>query len=345
MTPKKYIVPVFVPHLGCPNDCVFCNQRRISGHTAPATADTVKEEIEKALRYIPEGADTELAFYGGSFTAIDEEQQIALLSAAAPYISDNKIKSIRLSTRPDCIDSRTVERLLLYNVKTVELGVQSMCDDVLEASNRGHTALDAKKASKLIKEAGLELILQMMTGLPGDTREKSLHTAKKLADMGPDGVRIYPTVIIKDTRLYDMWRDGSYAEHTVDEAADLCCDILEIFEKADIPVIRLGLNPTDELSGSAAVGGAYHPAFGQIVYGRRYLKRAAELIKETYPDGDVPDELSFIVPRGDISTFVGQKRCNIKALCEMFGIKEIKVSESDEKCPVSGGLALKNNLI
>ncbi len=343
MRPRRHIIPVFVPHLGCPNDCVFCNQRRISGHMSPATADTVGAEIENALEHIPMGAETELAFYGGSFTAIEESEQTALLAAAQPYILDKRINSIRLSTRPDCVDAGTVERLLQYNVKTVELGVQSMCDDVLEASGRGHTAEDAVRAAGIVKDAGLELILQMMTGLPGDTPEKSVYTARRIAELRPGGVRIYPTVIIRDTRLYDMWKAGQYREHTVEEAAELCCRLLEIFEDAGIPVIRLGLNPTEELTESSAAGGAYHPAFGQIVAGKRYLKAAEALIEELRAEGPLPEELEFVVPKGETSAFIGQRRRNITELNGKYGPVRITVSETAGK---SGGrltLSLKRD--
>lgn len=328
MTPKRRIIPVFVPHLGCPNDCVFCNQKRISGEQRPMTALLAKTEIEKALENIPAGADTQVAFYGGSFTAIDEALQRELLGAAQEFKNQNKISSIRLSTRPDCIDGEIVERLLLYGVKTVELGIQSLDDEVLLKSGRGHTAEDAGKAVKLLKEAGFEVICQMMTGLPGDTKEKSIKTADKIAAMKPDGVRIYPTVIIRDTALFDMWQSGFYSEHTVEEAAEWCCDILDIFERENVPVIRVGLNPTDDLSNASAVGGAYHPAFGQIVENKRYLKKAVNLIEEKYGK-NVPEKLTFAVGNGQISTMVGQRKANVIWLKEHYGIKEIKVTEKD----------------
>lgn len=343
MRPKNYIIPIFVPHLGCPNDCVFCNQRRISGQVEPATARSVKAEIESALDKIQPYAKVQLAFYGGSFTAIEPSYQLSLLEAAAPYIKEGKIDSIRLSTRPDCIDSETVERLLPYKVDTIELGVQSMCDDVLDLSGRGHSACDAEKASEVIKSYGINLILQMMTGLPGDTKEKSVYTARKLASLKPQGVRVYPTVIIKDTRLYDMWVQGKYREHTVADAVDVCSEILPIFEDAGIQVIRLGLNPTDELSGGSAVAGAYHPALGQLVHSRIYLKRAEEMLIGSF-GRKAPPKVEFTVSKGNVSTFIGQKRCNIVRLKDEFGIEEIKVSETDKKVDKQWFLELKNDI-
>ena len=263
MIARRNIIPVFVPHLGCPNNCVFCNQHRISGESSPATAETVKKTLMEGILKIPENSNIELAFYGGSFTAIPVEEQNELLDAALPFLHDGSIKSLRLSTRPDAIDDETLERLITYGVKTIELGAQSMCDEVLQLSGRGHTTLQTEASARLIKAHGLMLILQMMTGLPGDTKERTIETAKKIIALEPDGVRIYPTVIVEDTPLCDMWSAGTYKEHTVEEAVDWCAAILPMFEEAGIPVIRLGLNPSEELSGGAARGGAYHPAFGE----------------------------------------------------------------------------------
>lgn len=327
MIPKKRIIPVFVPHLGCPNDCVFCNQRRISGKTSPATAENVRSAIEYARDNILNGEKGELAFYGGSFTAIPASEQEELLGAAFPFYEAGVIDSIRLSTRPDCINEEVLERLRRYKVRTVELGVQSMCEPVLRAANRGHSARDAEAAAKMVKDAGFSLILQMMTGLPEDTPERSMYTARKIAKLAPDGVRIYPTVIIKDTRLFDMWKRGEYKEHTVEDAVKLCAGLMDIFDESGIPVIRLGLNPTEELSGGAAAGGAYHPAFGELVYGERYYNRERELLRDYVGYKKVV----LGVARGQISPAVGQKRRNIIRLCEEFSIKKIKITETDLK--------------
>lgn len=327
MTPKRSIIPIFVPHLGCPHMCVFCNQRRISGETEPATADEVRKIIDEALKKLPEKYEKSVAFYGGSFTAIPVEEQESLLGAAAPYLESGKIASLRLSTRPDCIDGDTLLRLHRYGVKTVELGVQSMCEDVLLASNRGHTAEDARHASKLIKAAGFELILQQMTGLPCDTPEKSVYTAEEFIKLRPDGVRVYPTVIIKDTELYDLWRAGAYKEHTVEEAAELCATLLDMYEDAGIPVIRLGLNPTDDLSGGDAVGGAYHPALRELCEGKRFLRKELALVSES----DEGKLVTFCVPKGQISQAVGQKRCNKEYIVKRFNLRDVKFVEGDIK--------------
>ncbi len=325
MTPKRHIVPVFVPHLGCPNDCVFCNQRRISGQKEPQTPENVKNIIETALLKIPENAPCELAFYGGSFTAIPEEEQISLLSVVKPYIDTGRIGEIRVSTRPDCINEAVIERLIKFGVKTVELGVQSLDEAVLKASERGHTAEDAENAVKLLRTFGFNIILQMMTGLPASTAEKDIYTAEKIIALQPDGVRIYPTVIVHDTPLYDMWREGEYREHTVKEAVELCAKLTELFDAAGIPVIRLGLNPTEELSGGGAAGGAYHPAFGELVKSASYLKRAVKILEKA----EAGENIVISVAPGQVSLMTGQKRCNIDALKKRFGFRNVKIIEDN----------------
>ena len=332
MRPKRYIIPVFVPHLGCPNDCVFCNQKRISGACQPATAETVKLAVERAREYMPKDAPGEIAFYGGSFTAIPVEQQLELLSAAGEFLRENPENSLRLSTRPDCIEDTVLERLWKCGVKTIELGSQSMDDEVLRLSGRGHTSEDTVKAAGLVKKWGFGLILQMMTGLPGDTYEKCLETGRKIAELEPNGVRIYPTVVVKDTALLDMWRDGKYKEHTVDEAVLWCCGLVRIFEEKNIPIIRLGLNPTEELSSGAAVGGAYHPAFGELVYSRLMLERVEEKLKKLSTNGKFEFSQIVLGVNGScVSMMAGQKRRNIIALQEEFGIKSLRIIKDNIK--------------
>ena len=327
MTARNSIIPVFVPHLGCPNDCVFCNQRRISGHIEPATAQTVKNAIEEAAALTPLGTKRQLAFYGGSFTTIPEARQVELFEAAQPYIEDGTISSIRLSTRPDAIDASVLKRLKKYGVAVVELGAQSMCDRVLELSGRGHDSAAVENASRLIKAAGFDLVLQMMTGLPGDTDESCIETAKKIIALEPDGVRIYPTVIVRDTVLCDMWHAGTYKEHTVEDAVRVCAKIVPLFNAAGIPIIRMGLNPTEDLSGGDALGGAYHPALGELVLSRIMLEKARTLLFGTKPGSRVV----LGVNRSDVSKMVGQHRCNVKALTSEFSLSELKIHEASVK--------------
>ena len=326
MSARAYILPVFVPHRGCPHACVFCNQRRISGAAMPARAEDVKKAIQEAAAFLPKGGKRQLAFYGGSFTAIPVKEQEALLGAAKEALDRGEIDAVRLSTRPDAIDEAALSRLKAYGVETIELGAQSMDDKVLQFAGRGHTAYDVERASKRIKEAGFRLILQMMTGLPGSSDESDAETARRLIALKPDGVRIYPTVIVRDTALYDMWQAGEYEEHTVEDAVRVCAKIVQLFEQAGIPIIRLGLNPTEELSGGAAVAGAYHPALGELVKSRILLEKARALLKGTEPGSRV----TLLVGRGKASQMAGQRRENIRRLTEEYALTELKIREKTE---------------
>lgn len=321
MSARESIIPVFVPHLGCPNDCVFCNQRRISGAAVPATAGDVRRAVEAAAALPANGGGgRQLAFYGGSFTAIPAAEQEELLAAAQPYLADGTINSIRLSTRPDAIDGEVLARLRRFGVQTVEIGAQSMSDRVLALSGRGHTAADVESASQQIKAAGFRLILQMMTGLPGSDDDSDVETAERIAALGPDGARVYPTVIVRDTALYDLWREGRYREHTVEDAVRVCARILPVFEARGIPVIRLGLNPTEELSGGQAAGGAYHPALGELVKARLMRDRAEELLS-----GAGRGEMAVLLVNPRLmSQAVGQHGANREWLKGKFALKELK---------------------
>lgn len=319
---KNSIIPIFIPHLGCPNDCVFCNQRRIAAPKEPDAAE-VKNIIEEGLKY---SHRPQISFYGGSFTAIRRELMVSYLDAAYPYVASGRCDSIRLSTRPDAINDGILDILASHGVKTIELGAQSMDDKVLALSGRGHTAEDTRASSSLIKSRGFELILQMMVGLPGSDRETELETAKKIRDLKPDGVRIYPTCVIDDTPLYDMYKRGDYKALTVDEAADICADVAVIFREKSIPVVRLGLNPTDELSSGGVKAGAYHPALGEMVYSRVFYNDMAPLVPK-----DRPFEIA--VPPRMLSIAIGQKKRNLplfSALGDFRGIKAEKGLEAPE---------------
>ena len=321
MTPRRRILPIFVPHAGCPNDCVFCNQKRISGSLLPASAETVRI----AVSTLAPGSGYELAFYGGSFTAIPETEQEVLLAAALPARESGAVSAIRVSTRPDAVTKEKLARLRFYGVETVELGAQSMCDEVLLRCGRGHTSADTVKAAKLVKDAGFTLILQMMTGLPGSGEARDIQTARSIAALHPDGVRIYPTVIIRDTPLEDLWRAGKYREHTVEDAVRVCAHILPIFDAAGIPVIRLGLNPSDELSGGAAVAGAYHPALGELVRSRLWRDKAETVLSGVEPGEDVV----LGVSQNRVSVMTGQHRANLSYLQERFALRSLRVCAAD----------------
>lgn len=316
---RRSIIPIFVPHLGCPRQCVFCDQKRISGSPLPCGAREVRAALEAAEMAGVQGA--QLAFYGGSFTAVAEALQEELLGAAQPYIARGVIDSIRLSTRPDAIDEKALARACGYRVRVIELGSQSMDDAVLAASGRGHTAADTVRAAAMIKAGGFRLVLQMMTGLPGASDASDIETARRIIALQPDAVRIYPTVIVRDTPLYALWRAGEYREHTVADAVRVCADILPLFEAAQIPVIRLGLNPTQELSNGEAVAGAYHPALGELVRSERLRRQAMELMRDVPPGAAV----TLGVPEQLVSAMIGQKRANIERLARDKQLRSLDV--------------------
>lgn len=310
-------ISVFVPHIGCPNRCSFCNQNHITGECEAPTAKTVDDAVRDALNSPKfDSVNTELAFFGGSFTAIDRDYRLELLNAAYKYVQNGTIRGIRISTRPDAISEEIIEELKNYGVTAIELGAQSMVDEVLTLNRRGHTAEDVKKASELIKESGLQLGLQMMTGLLGDTDAGALYTAKSIADLSPDTVRIYPTIVLKNTYLEKAFIDGMYKPQTVDAAANLCAELLTFFESKGINVIRVGLHSIDN---DAFVAGPWHAAFGEIVKSKIYL----EVILTAFVDKPKGNYVVFVNP-SEISKATGQKKANIKKLAEFGYVCKIK---------------------
>ena len=263
---KQYIIPIFVPHLGCPQNCTFCNQKKISGQEKQVTGEDVKKTVNDYLESFKEEAYIEIAFFGGSFTGIPVEKQEELLEAAYEFVKDGKVNSIRLSTRPDYIDKDVLKRLKKYKVGTIELGVQSSNDYILKNCKRGHTFEDVKKASKMIRWHGFNLGHQMMVGLPESTRIDELNTAKDCAKLKPKIVRIYPVLVIKGTKLEADYNKNLYEPLTVDQAVETCKELYNFFEKKHIKVIRMGLQNTDSISKpgseqSEVVAGPYHEAF------------------------------------------------------------------------------------
>ncbi len=335
MTPRHRIVPVFVPHMGCPHQCVFCNQRTISGQAAPASPETVREALRSAQAV---SAWAELAFYGGSFTAIPPAVQISLLEAAQPERKTGFLTSIRVSTRPDCIDGDTLDRLSAYGVETVELGAQSMSDRVLQASGRGHRAEDTVRASALLRKRGFRVVLQMMTGLPASDPEEDLQTAQQLADLSPDGVRIYPTLVLRGTALADMLERGEYRAQTKEEAVETCAPIVRLFREQNIPILRLGLHPSRELE-EKLLAGPYHPALGEWVYSRLYRDEAERLLSSAER---LAEETTLLVPAGERSRMTGWKKENLIWLRERYGLRDVRVEEAGEMPP--GTIAIKEKL-
>lgn len=321
-------IALFVAHAGCPNTCSFCNQRIISGKTETATADDVKRAMKIAL---DSGChDGQLAFFGGSFTAIDRDYMISLLEAAHPYVLGRSITGIRISTRPDAIDSEILELLKYYGVEAIELGAQSMDERVLSLNRRGHTAEDVRRASALIKSYGFELGLQMMTGLYGDTDEGAVYTANEFIKLAPETVRIYPTIVLEGTELCSLYRSGEYKPETLDEAENLCSVLLRMFDDAGIKVIRLGLHSGGNVE-DGYIAGAYHPAFRELCESKIFYERVLAALSEY--DNSVENEYKIFVNPKEISKMTGQKRINIVKLkdknysCKVFPDEKLKKNE------------------
>jgi histone acetyltransferase (RNA polymerase elongator complex component) len=262
---KHYTIPVFIPELACPNRCVFCNQQKISGQILIPSEDEIRKQIEDYLTGFPVGPHIEIGFFGGSFTGVPKEEQEKFLQIAQPYLRDGRIHGIRVSTRPDYISQDRLDLLKAYGVTTIELGAQSLDEAVLLTSKRGHTIADVEKASALIRANGFSLGLQMMTGLPGDTLEKTLMTAHRIVEMGADNTRIYPALVIKNTELEDLYLAGQYQPLSIEEAVDRVKQLIPIFEAADITILRIGLHPSEGLlNGDDLVAGPFHPSFREL---------------------------------------------------------------------------------
>ena len=328
---KQYIIPIFVPHLGCPNDCVFCNQKSISGQTKQITKEDVKNIIEEHLKYIKKDSKVEVAFFGGSFTGIEEEKQEELLSTAYEYIKQKKVDSIRISTRPDYIDKKILKRLKKYKVKTIELGVQSANDYILKKAGRGHTFEDVVKASKLIRWYGFDLGHQMMVGLPESTTVDEINTAKQLIKLKPKMVRIYPVLVIKNTKLEKDYNDGKYKPLTVIQAVEVCKELVKLFVKKHIEVIRIGLQPTDTITNpdndkSEVLAGPFHPAFRQLVESGMWYDVIVEKIKQL---NTKVKEVVVTVNPADVNNVIGQRKDNINNLRDVYDVNLIV--KADEK--------------
>lgn len=320
---KEYIIPVFVPHLGCPNDCIFCNQKSISGQKKNIT----KEEAKKAIEYFLENikdkdAKKEIAFFGGSFTGIDDKIQEELLQIAYEYIKKGQVDSIRISTRPDYINKEILKRLKKYRVKTIELGVQSANDYILGRANRGHNFKDVEKASKLIRWYGFNLGHQMMVGLPESNRIDEINTAKALIKLKPKMIRIYPVLVIKGTRLEKEYKEGIYEPLSVVQAVETCKQLVRMFNDKKIEVIRVGLQNTDEIcepgnKNSEVVAGPFHPAFRQLVESGMWYDAIVEKIKKL----DVKvKEVEVTVNPTDVNNVIGHKKENIMKLKDLYEV-------------------------
>ncbi|MGL6107438.1 elongator complex protein 3 [Romboutsia sp.] len=314
---KKRIIPVFVPHRGCPHDCIFCNQKKITGVSTDITSDDVRNIIEECLPTIDKDASIEVAFFGGSFTAIEIDVQKSLLAVAKEYVDKGLIKDIRMSTRPDCINEEILKMLKEYKVSIIELGVQSLDEDVLKESIRGHSAEDVFKSSKLIKEYNIDLGLQMMVGLPTDNEDKCIATAKKFIEMKPDCVRIYPTLVVKETGLENLLNNKKYNAFTLDESIQIVKKLLTLFYVNNINVIRVGLQATDDIQiGKAIVDGPYHPAFRELVQS----EMIKDYLKYIVVENKVKSNITIKCNKKNVSKIIGNKKSNIVYMKNELGV-------------------------
>ncbi len=332
---KRFIVPIFISNQGCPHKCVFCDQKKITG-SIKVDIDKVKDTIETAIRSKRWKDKIEVAFYGGTFTNLPIKYMKSLLEVIRYYIEKGIIESIRISTRPDSINDHIIDILKEHNVNTVELGVQSLDDNVLTLSKRGHTSKDTIESLYKLKEAGFQVGIQIMAGLPGDTKETFMNTIKKVINLHPDMVRLYPTVVVKGTELERMYREGKYTPLSLEEAVDICSDALKELEERGIPVIRIGLMNSESLKRNI-VAGPWHPSFGFLVSSKMLIKnRILPMLRNLK---DKASTSIFVYPNL-IPLVRGYKNQGIKLIESETGIKILKIlpdaSLKEEKIRIEG---------
>lgn len=329
---KPFIVPVFIPHLGCPHRCVFCNQDAITGQKQSfPSAEDIRNQIKEFLPFGKNRTGTaQISFYGGNFLGLPKSHIQSFLSVASEFVMDGQVDSLRFSTRPDTITPASLDLLERFPVSTIEIGVQSMNDEVLRRSARGHTSQDTRGAVRLLKTGGYEIGLQMMVGLPGDNQNISLETGKEIADLDPDFVRIYPCVVLKHSPLEKLLRAGEFTPLSLDQAVDITTSLYILFIKEGIRVVRMGLQSSgDIVDAGAIVTGPFHPAFGHMVISRIFLGAIKKTLSNTaHERGNIRIEVH---PK-NISTARGIKNANIKAIENEYGIRNIIVSGDKSMC-------------
>ena len=325
---KPFIIPIFIPHAGCPHQCVFCNQSSITGTHSTPTGKDVRYQVENFLSYTHRQRRwVQIAFFGGNFFGIQKHTRDRLLAAAAECVTAGLADSIRFSTRPDTVNRQRLASLSDFPVSTIELGVQSMSNAVLKNSRRGHTAADTIRSVQLLKEYDYQAGVQMMVGLPGDT-VRHLHTSgREVLQLRPDFIRIYPTVVVEGSPLAKCYQNGDYVPLSLSEAIRQVKDLYLLFKGENIPVIRMGLQATEDLqSESTILAGPYHPAFGHLVHSEIFLDMAAAAIKKKNLWGS---KVNLHVHPRSVSKIRGLKNGNIKKLCAKFHLKAVEIV-SDE---------------
>ena len=312
---RHYNIPIFIPERACPFQCIYCNQQKITGKDAAIDFDEIRNTIEEYLSSIPKtNSEIQIAFFGGTFTAMDEAEQIEFLKLATPYIADGSIRGIRISTRPDNINQHILNILKQYGVTHIELGAQSLDNDVLHKSHRGHDYESVVKASALINSNDFGLGLQMMIGLPGDTIEKSKETARKIIQLGALETRIYPTLVIKDTALHTLYNRGTYTAITTEEAVRQSAEVYNIFEASQVKVLRIGLYPDDNLLENEVVAGPDMYNFKEKVMTQVWWQKLSALIDKESPSQQIRISVS---PR-QINHAIGYQAANRKRLFQSF---------------------------
>jgi histone acetyltransferase (RNA polymerase elongator complex component) len=335
------IIPFFIIHAGCPHQCVFCNQVHIVGADRSIVASSIPDKIELFLKTNAGKEPAQVAFYGGTFTALPVHIQQEYLDVVGPFIVSGRIKSIRLSTRPDCINHEILAFLKESHVQTIELGVQSMDDGVLALAMRGHTAADTLNAVNLIKEHGFTIGLQLMIGLPGDSADTFMDTVCTAIRLRPDFIRLYPLLVLKDTPLEVLYKTKQYHPLPIDEAVFLCSQALSLFEQAKIEVTRIGLQPTREMEKPGTIlAGPYHPAFRQLVESLLLLDKMRLALHNRK---DKTSTAIFMVNPHDLSAAVGQHRVNIEKLKKEFGLRSLRVKQQNHSIKEQEPVLLSNS--
>jgi len=326
MAESPLIIPIFLPAMGCRERCLFCNQRALAGELP--SPHSVRSLIEASLPALPsEGKERQkqIAFYGGSFTAIHRNDQARYLKEVRPFVVAGLIDSIRISTRPDALDEETLSLLKEYGVKTIEVGVQSMIDEVLFLARRGHCAVDTADAVSRLKDKNYEVGLQLMIGLPGDTLDRFLQTLDRGIELKPDFLRIHPTLVLKGAPLEDLWRAGEYSPQPLSEAVQWLKKGILRLENSFISVARIGLQPTKELQRDY-LAGPYHPALHQLVDSSIFFDMATSLLQRVQKNGQA---LLFCHSK-EVSNLRGQRNENILKLKKDFNLSEILIEERKE---------------
>ena len=317
---KHYNIPCFIPELACPFQCIYCNQKQITGQQFVPDIAAIQTIIEEHLATIDDkNSIVEIAFFGGNFTGLSLEDQEAYLSSVMPYINDGRVRSIRLSTRPDYITQENLDLLKKYSVETIELGVQTLDDEILKNIKRGYTSADVKSAIVLINESGFRLGLQMMIGLPGDTFEKSLNTAKEFIALGAKDIRIYPTLVIKDTLLEQHYYQKKFEPLSLETAVQWCKELYLLFEQAELAILRVGLHPSEGfINKTSLVAGPFHVSFRELVYTEIWND-----ILKTIPVKS-GEKISLSVPEKEYNYAIGYHSKNKKMLLNNFEVVHFK---------------------